>query len=382
MAIFWKREKDQTTSQNLLEPAPAGAQDPGAGSLLEQSALDELAALLRIWGQHAFDLEEVKAADIGDQLDRWAKHVLLATPAGQRDSGHSASDRPAGRRDWAGLREFSARIRRSEQAYVNRQVLGARQVMGDFVQTLGQVLAEDQDEQSRVLSAIHHLRDAIEGNAPVEVLSKTAVQAIDLISGIAQERTQRHRVLLRDLTNKLQTLRGELDIAQREMELDPLTRLYNRKAFDEQLERVFELCCLSGQPACLLIADADHFKSVNDDFGHPVGDLVLKRLADCCVQGFPRKSDFVSRYGGEEFAVILQDTTSATGLQLGQRLLETIRACEIAHDEGILRITVSIGIADLDPNGTPGQWLRAADNALYQAKRAGRDRVVAQRSNR
>ncbi|MBK1718149.1 sensor domain-containing diguanylate cyclase [Thiocystis violacea] len=378
MVKFWKREAGAVATETGTDVPPAlDGQGPPSG--LERTALDQLASVLRVWGLYAFDVDEIKAEAITEQLERWSRHVLMASPTGDSDAAPDP-DKAQARRDWGGLREFVTRVRRGEQAYVNRQILGTRQVMGDFVQTLGQVLAEDQEEQSRVMAVIHKLRGAIEKNAPVEVLTQEAMQAIDLISGIARERSQRHQGLLSDLTNKLQTLRGELDAAQREMELDPLTRLFNRKALDIQLERVFELCKLSGQPACLMMIDADHFKNVNDQHGHPVGDLVLKRLADCCVQGFPRKTDFVARYGGEEFAIVLQDTHSNTGLLLGQRLLEAVREMRIEHEGGTLGITVSIGMAEIEPHASSGQWLRASDSALYEAKKAGRDRIVALRT--
>ena len=201
------------------------------------------------------------------------------------------------------------------------------------------------------------------------------MRAVDQISRIAEERNQRHQQAFQEMTNRLQTLRGELDAARHEMELDPLTRLYNRKAFDEQLARVCELHRLSGQPACLLMLDVDHFKTVNDSFGHPVGDLVLKQLAACCLYTFPRKSDFVARYGGEEFAIILQETSLKTAISLSERLLKGIRSLGVAHDQNILNITASIGLAAFDPHASASQWLRAADDALYRAKRSGRDRL-------
>jgi diguanylate cyclase len=375
MVTFWKRENP--SQANSVGSPPNGGSPPDArGSTLETTALDELAGILRTWGQYSFDLDDVKADAITEQCERWRWHVLSAAPLDVAAPAPDASPSDLKQRNWPGLRAFVARTRRSEQTYVSRQVIGTRQVMGDFVQTLGEVLAEDKEEQTRVMSVIHHLRQTIEENAPVERLTQEAMRAITMISEIARDRDQRHQGLLADLTKKLQTLRGELDAAQREMELDCLTRLYNRKAFDIQLERVFELCKLSGQPACLLMVDADHFKRVNDEHGHQAGDVVLRRVADCCAQSFPRKSDFVARYGGEEIAVILQDTQVSTASQLAQRLLDAIRALVVAHEGTELRITVSIGLAEIKHHPTAGQWLRASDSALYAAKEAGRDRLA------
>jgi diguanylate cyclase len=377
MVKFWKRESGGAP-QETASTTPVNPSDPATLAALEQAALDQLASVLRTWGKYAFDLDEIKAATLAEQLERWSRHVLMASSPdaakGGKDEDSDANT--SARRDWGGLRDFVTRVRRSEQSYVNRQVLGTRQVMGEFVQTLGLVLAEDQEEQTKVMEVINQLRSTIENNAPIEVLSREAMNAIDLIASIARDRTRRNQGLLNDLTGKLQSLRGELDAAQREIDLDGLTRLYNRKAFDKQLERVFELCKLSGESACLLMIDADHFKRINDQYGHPAGDVVLKRLANCCSKGFPRKSDFVARYGGEEFAVILQDTSLKTAWQLAQRLLDTVRIMRIDHEGQELDITVSIGVAELGALASPEHWLKTADSALYAAKNGGRDQVV------
>ncbi|MTW21709.1 GGDEF domain-containing protein [Allochromatium palmeri] len=375
MVKFWKRESG-AAPQETANTTPVNPSDPATLAALEQAALDQLASVLRTWGKYAFDLDEIKAATLAEQLERWSMHVLTAaSPEATRDAKESEATAST-RRDWGGLRDFVTRIRRSEQSYVSRQVLGTRQVMGEFVQTLGLALAEDQEEQTKVMEVINQLRSTIENNAPIEVLSREAMNAIDLIASIARDRAQRNQGLLNELTGKLQSLRGELDAAQREIDLDGLTRVYNRKAFDKQLARVFELCKLSGESACLLMIDADHFKQVNDEYGHPAGDVVLKRLANCCSKGFPRKSDFVARYGGEEFAVILQDTPLKTAWQLAQRLLDSVRVMRIDHDGQELGITISIGLAELGALPSPEHWLKTSDSALYTAKNSGRDQVV------
>jgi diguanylate cyclase (GGDEF)-like protein len=160
------------------------------------------------------------------------------------------------------------------------------------------------------------------------------------------------------------------------MALDPLTRLYNRSALEEHLARTVELSQLSGQPACLLMVDVDHFKAVNDRYGHPFGDTLLRDLADCCTRNFPRRNDFVARYGGEEYAIVLQDTPLAIARSLGRRLLEAVESLRFVHEGETLTITVSIGIAELGSHEDASSWIEGADQALYRAKRAGRNQVA------
>lgn len=375
MANFWKK-KETADAGDVTKPAS----DTPESEDLEKVALDNLGAVLRIWGKYAFDLDGLDARSIRQQLEQWARHILVVAP--HPDSIEAVAhpeESPANvQRDWHGLRGFITYLRREENAYVAHQFKGTRQVIGDFVQTLGTILSADQEEQNRIAVIVAHLRVTIETNAPLDILSREAMDATQMISEIAQERNQRHQQAFQELTNRLQALRSELNAARHEMELDPLTRLYNRRAFDEQLSRVCELHRLSGQPACLLMLDVDHFKAVNDRFGHPVGDLVLKQLASCCLYTFPRKSDFVARYGGEEFAIIVQETSLQTAASLGERLLQVMRSLSIAHDQGVLSVTISIGLAEFDPRASASQWLYSADEALYRAKRDGRDRLECQ----
>ena len=101
------------------------------------------------------------------------------------------------------------------------------------------------------------------------------------------------------------------------------------------------------QSACLMLVDIDHFKWANDKFGHPTGDAVLKELARCLTRCFLRKEDFVARYGGDEFAVVIAEDSLSTARVLGERLLDAIRNLEVRVDDTPLKITASVGVARL-----------------------------------
>lgn len=345
-------------------------------SAYDDAAIDTVAALLRTLGRYAFDLDTLDARTINDRCEQWARHILIATPypgGGQESTVKETS--PQTQRNWEGVREFVNQLRRLEHSYVASNFREVRQVLGDFIQSLGKMFAEDQEDQTKITEVLNHLSTVIEETASAERIKREALQAIALIGRIAEERNNRQNNLLEEMGSKLKLMRDELSDARHEMELDPLTRLYNRGAFDEQLAHVFEFSKFSAQAACLLMVDADHFKKVNDNFGHPTGDLLLKQLADCCVHVFPRKTDYVARYGGEEFAVLLQDTSLETAKMLAERLLKAIRNLRINHAEGEVNVTASVGIAEIDPQRDSADWLRRADSALYRAKQKGRDRV-------
>jgi diguanylate cyclase (GGDEF)-like protein len=152
---------------------------------------------------------------------------------------------------------------------------------------------------------------------------------------------------------------------------DPLTGLKNRRWFAEAFEAHAAQAVRHGQPLSLVLLDVDHFKAFNDDFGHPMGDGTLRAVAQVLSENV-RRYDVVARYGGEEFAILLPSTDSDAALMLGER----IRAAVERVEWPIRPVTVSVGVSTLS-RSRPGSadLLVEADQALYQAKRSGRNRV-------
>jgi diguanylate cyclase (GGDEF)-like protein len=157
--------------------------------------------------------------------------------------------------------------------------------------------------------------------------------------------------------------------------VDPLTGMFNRRGFAEATSRVIEREATAGRPVTALIFDIDHFKSINDRFGHPAGDEILKLFAAVVVNTL-RITDLSGRVGGEEFAALLPCSLE-DGVIVAERVREAFASSGIVAEEGPVDTTVSIGVAG-GPAGTELEvLLAAADNALYQAKRSGRNRVEA-----
>jgi diguanylate cyclase (GGDEF)-like protein/PAS domain S-box-containing protein len=158
---------------------------------------------------------------------------------------------------------------------------------------------------------------------------------------------------------------------------DPLTGLYNRRFLEETLRREVARGARSGAPFSIMMLDLDHFKRVNDGFGHDAGDLVLRRVARA-LQDNTRASDIVCRFGGEEFMVVLPDTDRDGAVARAERILASVRNLQLAHDGNALgSITTSIGLALHPRHGeTVTALVQSADQALYAAKGAGRDRLM------
>lgn len=165
---------------------------------------------------------------------------------------------------------------------------------------------------------------------------------------------------------------------------DPLTGLWNRRAFDDRLSEEWRRAIRREHPVSLLFVDVDFFKLYNDEYGHRTGDKCLKAVANTMMNDFARGGEFVSRYGGEEFVVILPNIESSAAEKSAAHLLDTIHDLQVPHKDSSVSayVTVSIGVATLTPTQDTNMddLVEKADNALYDAKNAGRNQYAIYKS--
>jgi len=159
--------------------------------------------------------------------------------------------------------------------------------------------------------------------------------------------------------------------------LDGLTELKNRKFFDQSLKYETKKAIRSRSSLSLLFIDIDHFKQVNDRYGHLAGDDCLRRISTVLKEHARRETDIVARYGGEEFAVIIPDSAREHAVNLAEKIRKAVEKMDAHYDEIQILLTVSIGVSSIIPQ--PGDLettlIKQADNALYEAKDNGRNRV-------
>ena len=197
--------------------------------------------------------------------------------------------------------------------------------------------------------------------------------------------------VVRDITARKQAeaaLTAAVEDLARQAATDSLTGLANRRCFDETLEREWRRASREERPLALLMLDVDCFKLYNDDFGHPMGDTVLREIAACMQAATRRPGDTPARYGGEEFAVILPNTYCDGAVQVAETIRTAVANLALPHPHGPAgRVTVSIGVAavmttpDRPPDATPTALIASADAALYAAKAAGRNRTMRASAN-
>jgi diguanylate cyclase (GGDEF)-like protein len=159
---------------------------------------------------------------------------------------------------------------------------------------------------------------------------------------------------------------------------DPLTGALNRRAMEEAALRETSRSIRHGHPLCMIVADVDHFKNLNDTRGHAAGDCALQALVRQ-AKTMLRGNDLLARTGGEEFTILLPDTAASSGVVMAERLRQTIEALEVPFENRPIRLTISAGVAQFDPS--QGDWenmMRRADSAMYDAKEHGRNAVSPQ----
>jgi diguanylate cyclase len=195
-----------------------------------------------------------------------------------------------------------------------------------------------------------------------------------------QDTNRRLETKLEASREDIASLQRNLDEVRRESMLDPLTKIYNRKYFDDGLLNSIAEASENGRPLCLLLVDIDHFKRFNDTYGHQTGDQVL-RLVAMTLKSNIKGKDIVARYGGEEFAAILPSTDLAGAEILSDNIRKAIQAKELlkrSTNEKLGRITASFGVALYRRDETASALIERADRCLYAAKHAGRNRVISE----
>lgn len=239
-----------------------------------------------------------------------------------------------------------------------------------FVKEAGDGSAEYGEALENISGQLH------ENNTAAEM--RSLVGAILAETKKMSDRNDKLQTELVASTREVSELRETIDNARREALTDGLTGLPNRKAFDEAIRAMSAEAERDETALALLMLDIDHFKTFNDTFGHQLGDQVLRLVARTfteCIKG----RDMAARYGGEEFAILLPETALENAVKLGDSIRETVAKKRIVNrqtGQSLGQITLSVGVAIYRPGEPSTELIQRADEALYSAKRGGRNRVV------
>ncbi len=206
-----------------------------------------------------------------------------------------------------------------------------------------------------------------------QALSRLVMQLTTLDIALATE--VYHRVQIQDLGRSVRHLERQQTLLRKQLEQDALTGVSSRTSLLHELQDALGRAAKTGQPLCLIMADLDHFKAVNDSHGHLVGDKVLKEVA-ARIRAALREFDVVGRFGGEEFVILLENTSHHTAQQIAQRMRQRIASQPIRVAGQSLDLTISQGLAVRRDGDDAHELLQRADVAMYKAKQQGRNCVA------
>ncbi|TWT66883.1 Response regulator PleD [Posidoniimonas polymericola] len=264
-------------------------------------------------------------------------------------------------------REANEDVNEQERALEKRVALERALLATGQLHDLATGVATDVGNHSRCVAQISaDLREAEDADGVIDqAIVSTSLSKIVAANELLQKKLEKAE-------KQIKAQASEIAVHESEARTDSLTGLANRRAFDDELGRRFAEWERKKTPFCLVILDVDHFKNFNDTHGHQAGDEVLKRVATS-MKASTRTMDIPCRYGGEEFAVVLPATTLDDAMPLAERVRAGIEKELIKHEGKELKVTASIGVAQIDRMDDAKNILRRADESLYCSKDAGRN---------
>ncbi len=267
---------------------------------------------------------------------------------------------------------FQALENARQHDFKTTQMLCHQQLCAVYENTLQYHLALEHFKQFQALQV------SISGK---DMARKIALLKAEYRIELSRRETETFRNQNRELQHEIEERKRGQSLLENLAMRDSLTNLFNRRQFSILAEAEFERSIRYNHPLCVLLLDIDHFKQINDQYGHQVGDQVLVKLARTIQTDLRDSSDIIGRYGGEEFIAILPEITSARAALVGERLRKTINDLQHDYKDGQISVTISIGISEFEgnhalvPNLTLHKLINQADLALYIAKKNGRNRV-------
>lgn len=319
--------------------------------------------LIDTFNKHLIEVEGHPVRKTREALDEFAKELIAPT-------AENSTERVLFR-----FRQFFSAYRIDETAYFQKTFEDFRTIIWDFVDQLAEDIGAEQKEDGEIRQSLDELKEAVESNS-IDVLKNHSRKFIDHYIEKQFKKDKRRASRLKSARKNLSKVKKQLGEAHDAARTDHLTGAQNRKTFDESCSQMGKLMTSAGQPVTIMLVDIDHFKKINDTFGHPVGDFVLKELVKFLHKEFMRENDVVARIGGEEFAILLPDYTAQQALKKAEEVMAKVRAEAYVHESHTIKFTVSIGIAQMTEGEEVSAWIKRADLALYNSKNTGRNRAT------
>jgi len=361
----------RTVAADAARSTPSGGSDislDGDSSLV----LDALGGVIAALARFPIELPLRPAEQTAKEMTAWQRHATLGMPV---DSASEEAAVGIGDRDWRGLVRAVATVRREEQTSIESLVAELRAALWSCVGAVHEAVRIDASAETTTGTQLAQVKRAVTASN-VSTLKEDVLVAVKEIERTLRERRDEQQAQYKNLAHSLDALGRQLEEARKESATDPLTGVGNRKHFDLMAERAVQMFALSRTPVTLLMIDLNKLKIINDSYGHNAGDAAITSVASALWRVFLRQSDVLTRYGGDEFAVILNNCDLLVAQTLAKRLVEKIRSLPLPDPAMEFALGASVGVAQLLPGEDVVQWVARADRAMYEAKKQAMGSVV------
>ena len=364
MGLFKKKDITALEMENLIEKQKDSEQK---GRLF----LLTIQALLFFLKEFSLDLKEIDSDRFKEEVDQLNEIFL--------------SDKKVKK-----IGSFFEKQKKNILQYIKRHkkyILDREFELKDIIELLTKAITTIDVENRNFNQSVCEQSEKIEKITLLDDIKKIKIalkQEIEQLNQSVQQKQQYDKNQVERLSSKVSSLEVELKKAKKESLTDGLTGIYNRQAFDEYLKNLVEQNAVFRSPFSMLMLDIDDFKKINDSYGHQIGDRVILAMVQKCKQ-FIRKDDYFTRYGGEEFVIILPDASLKNSLKKARQICKSIAQAQYSIDNAHamvqqggtgLSFTVSIGVSTYRKGDTEATVTERADKALYLAKRGGKNAVA------
>lgn len=318
--------------------------------------------MIDIYNKHLFEIEKHSVRRVRDKLDTMAKDLVDSDPKKLEKTLFE-------------IRQFFSSYRIDEYSYVQNTFDDFKRIVWDFADHLSEDLQFENAKEKHMAVHLKDLKEAVEANS-IDVLRLKSREFINSYVEYQSQKNEMRNKRMTSVKRNLETIKKQLVEAKSDLNTDHLTSASNRKAFDEYLKKLSQISSLNKAPMSLIILDIDHFKKVNDSYGHDVGDFVLQECVRIMKTIFYKEDEMVARVGGEEFVVVLPNHSVEQAVSRAEALQAIVRNEVFVHGNQSIRFTVSMGIAQVLENEKIPELLKRADTALYNSKNTGRNKYT------
>ena len=332
-----------------------------------RSALTELArTLLTLMQQYRSELEEIQSGRFVEEIEQFKASF---------DESESPLELDQSRRRFY---ETAIQFAKKEKQYLEDREAELKSMITVLTEAIATLSQGNEDYHDKILKTTQALSQ-ISQLEDIRKIKSSLSAEIGLLKDAVKEQQSKERRQQATLSESVETLQSKLKTALSRSMRDPLTDLYNREGWEKELTEACRMASVTNKIFSVAMVDVDHFKRINDSGGHQVGDLILKKLASFFKESL-RAEDFIARFGGDEFAFTLSapslDKAEARLERLCKEISKPTYNCPIDGREFYLKISISVGLSMYRAEDTPESLVRRADEALYLAKKSGKNRVV------